>query len=108
MFDLKVIKDRYEAATEGPWESSGHDVFVGIFGKGYRIALGCDLPDSKFIAHARTDLPACIAEIERLQAIEQCTKCKHGYPETGATCPGHADGELSCAGFETREALEQE
>ena len=77
---LNQIKARYEAATEGPWTI------------GYNNPSGCPVvspnvvscntaviasvrglvtkPNTAFIAHARQDLPDCLAEIERLQKRE--------------------------------------
>jgi len=43
--DLDAIRARVDAATEGPWEAS-----------------------HEFAAHARTDIPALLAEVERLRA----------------------------------------
>ena len=61
----------------------------------------------------RTELAEKDKQIERLKAIEtklkileQCDKCKFTNPKGRATCPDHADGELPCAGFESK-ALEQ-
>lgn len=51
------------------------------------------------VRHGCIDL---IAEVERLRKVEQCTKCTHDYPHRNATCPGHADAEWPCAGFESR------
>ncbi len=129
---LEEISARCEAATEGLWEvvyAHGWALGVGVdMSKPGTILQAFEMigntlrkntPDTRaaqrkidqnaqFIAHARQDLPDCLAEIERLKKIEQCTKCKHTYPQTGATCPGHADAELPCAGFNARKALEAE
>ena len=35
-----------------------------------------------------------------LEKVNQCFKCKFGYRTSELTCPGHADAELPCAGFE--------
>ena len=53
--DLDAIRARVEAATQGPWE---HEPWA-------------------FIAHARTDIPALLAEVDRLtterdQAKQAC------------------------------------
>lgn len=83
--NLDEIEDRAAAATPGPWETrigrggprngdaavwtaepveeacvSGH---VRIADCGYRGL------DADFIAHARTDVPALLAEIDRLRAV---------------------------------------
>lgn len=69
---LAEIKKRAEAATEGPWYRQ--------FGYGINIVSESDYkvidedggvskyPDATFIEHARQDVPALLAEVERLQA----------------------------------------
>jgi len=92
MMDAKYfeeIKLREKAATLGPWEWSHdryHGGLSGITGKDNAEVLfpnHCnedddgaawfeDLPnesDASFIAHARTDIPALVAEVERLGPI---------------------------------------
>jgi hypothetical protein len=67
--DLDAIRARVDAATEGPWTA---DALAGDLDapSGYRVAevLAWSDPDAEFIAHARTDVPALLAEVERLQA----------------------------------------
>ena len=89
--DLAAIRARAEAATKGPWEvcafDSGHSKFemsVSVITEsaGDRI---CDMDglgrtwneidarddgmaDAEFIAHAREDIPALLAELDRLNA----------------------------------------
>lgn len=76
--ELKQIKARCEAASEGPWEICKEDG-VDIIGNNGEIILelsgkmlGCTVRpyNFKFIAHARTDIPALIAEVERLKKRE--------------------------------------
>ena len=81
--ELQVIKDRYEKAASGPWEFKDDNE-----GTEYRpfwvvsennadsgewlaeIHVGSEL-DAEFIAHARQDVPALIAEVEQLrEALE--------------------------------------
>ena len=70
--DLEPIKAREVAATEGPWIVAGHTredgerwvVFRG--GKGEDSSILQD-QDAEFIAHARQDIPALIAEVEALR-----------------------------------------
>lgn len=85
--NLSEIKARCDAATAGPWNVGGGTQSSFYNGKNavilqsgrYVIADRAVYPDSSdfndqvfsnmdFIAHARTDLPVCVAEIERLQA----------------------------------------
>jgi hypothetical protein len=96
--DLEAIKARAEAATEGPWQvdkppyalgaytGGGGDCTVTVSTKLKWSSKCGDEPeragvfkkllvswqskqDAEFIAHARTDIPALIAEIERLRAL---------------------------------------
>lgn len=76
---FNAIKARYEAASEGPWKICKEDG-VDIIGNDSEIilelsgkTLGCTVRpyNFKFIAHARTDLPACLEEIERLKKALQ-------------------------------------
>ncbi len=93
--ELNKIKARCEAATEGPWDDDGMysargaasnnyaldprlNVSVVMAQHGGDVALINNLfpekqqrANSSFIAHARKDLPDCIAEIERLRGAIQ-------------------------------------
>jgi hypothetical protein len=64
---ISEIQDRVDAATPGPWKN---------FDPGWRYVVDphndsiCDLPtgsefaDANFIAHARSDIPRLLAEVE--------------------------------------------
>ena len=66
---LNEIKERAEKATSGPWDMQD-DLFV-VEGDGLilgdMVAKATSEADAKFIAHAREDIPALVAEVERLQ-----------------------------------------
>lgn len=90
MIDLDAIKARAEAATTGPWtfengEYSGKNWMIGSLfcgaddvGDGWTVHITTDhvhasqlygggaSADAAFIAAARTDVPALVAEVERL------------------------------------------
>ena len=73
--DLDAIKARCEAATQGPWKVAEPGYRVARDdGTGFLVAStfmatdSRDLPDATFIAHARTDVPALVAEVDRLRA----------------------------------------
>ena len=82
--DLTAIKARTEAATEGPWKSWNPASGPSHLTLGGKVAwesrqsatpFGDDevIPhwaDATFIAAARTDVPALVAEVERLRGIE--------------------------------------
>lgn len=65
--ELQQIRERAEKATAGPWEYDGSDImappFLDIVDHVYETA------DADFIAHAREDIPALMAEVERLRTI---------------------------------------
>ncbi|EMN5132508.1 hypothetical protein RVV79_005679 [Burkholderia contaminans] len=74
---LNEIEARCKAATPGPWvsyvegrdhESGSNFIMTGPEGaRGEDIELsGATVEDQDFIAHARQDIPALLAEIRRL------------------------------------------
>lgn len=75
--DLGPIKTRLENITQGPWELVPviYDILGSTF-EGFEIgheihessAFSKDEDDARFIQHSRTDIPALIAEVERLRA----------------------------------------
>ena len=76
---IEEIKKRCDAARPGPWKSyvEGRDHDSGsnfiMIGEGASRSdddielLGETVEDQDFVAHAREDIPALIAEIERLK-----------------------------------------
>ena len=76
---LREIRERCEAATPRPWQAfykrKYNEYHVSVpagDGTGMSIAMfpdGCPTgePDAEFIAHSRTDVPALLAEVERLK-----------------------------------------
>jgi hypothetical protein len=74
--DLEPIKARAGKATEGPWRWLGRLVLAGERGvtvvSGWKPLEGwfdnCH-PNLEFIANSRTDIPALVAEVERLRAV---------------------------------------
>ena len=89
--DLEAIKARAKAATHAPakqvWISSGPIVGYYYEGCWFGIAAaesweGGDTDDAvaSFIAHARTDVPALVAEVERLRV----KNADLGQPATAA------------------------
>lgn len=63
---LAEIKAREQAATPGPWD----DKVTAVYKDGTAIRICGNFnrfeTDAFFIAHARTDIPALVAEVERL------------------------------------------
>jgi hypothetical protein len=80
--EIEAIKARYEAATPGEWEAYNrglkHDFDVRVFGDDdneiditgwYGKGMFGRFADADFVAHAHQDIPALVAEVERLQAL---------------------------------------
>ena len=66
---IALVKVRIGKASPGPWRH-GRAVGRTLYNGGDFLIGLLDLnDDANFIAHARTDLPEAIAEIERLQAL---------------------------------------
>lgn len=84
---LAEIKARERAATPGPWECETHHT---RWGDVHEVLVNkCNpstVSDCYFIAHARTDIPALVAEVERLNVIaEQRYQLYDGALNTIAT-----------------------
>lgn len=76
--DLEAVRARCDAATEGPWDSTDGtcvtaEAFYEDGGETIDLFLAKHaLPeDVAFVACARMDVPALVAEVERLRALEQ-------------------------------------
>lgn len=76
---LAAIKERAEKATPGPWfhgqnADGQHNVYAGggidITPAWCVHGLPMCPDDAAFIAYARTDVPALVAEVERLSHLE--------------------------------------
>lgn len=72
---LDAIQARADSATKGPWEQgTGYfqNVYVRVAGEGpcggLLITTCQESHDAIFIAHAREDVPALVAEVRRLRA----------------------------------------
>lgn len=84
--DLEAIKARCKVATPGPWYTSADDsnkipkVFYEDLHlrKRRALAYGLSNDDQEFIAHARTDVPALVAEVEILRAALAEAVCEIG------------------------------
>lgn len=86
MMDIEAINERVTRATPGPWWVQGpvkthdgayRDAFVA-FGTQGDLSDTFDLmerydvdTDYQFIAHARTDIPALLTEVVRIEAAAQ-------------------------------------
>ncbi len=70
--EIEAIRKRAEKATKGPWiiEESRYGGYYNAGNPKYDYSA-CISPenDIEFIAHARTDIPQLLAEIERLNAL---------------------------------------
>lgn len=77
--DLDAIQARADAATEGPWARSGHDIGHVVYDSqgpcelAGPVMLGrvigeAGYEDAEFIAHTRQDIPELIARIRELES----------------------------------------
>jgi hypothetical protein len=78
--ELREVETRCDRATKGPWKSFvegrdhlGGSNFIrtgGLDDASPDIELsGASVEDQDFIAHARQDIPALVAEVRRLRVI---------------------------------------
>ena len=65
--DLAAIEERCAKATEGPWRHYGGQSVYGPENTDIDIAEATLKADAACIAHARTDIPALLAEVRRLE-----------------------------------------
>jgi hypothetical protein len=76
--ELKAIEARAHAATPGPWEGFDGYVLVPSVGAVEFVtdnpSFGDSSNDTEFIASARTDVPALVAEVRRLQDVVQVAR----------------------------------
>lgn len=62
---LNAIKERAEKAIPGPWYHNRHNEITTP--NGARLSQTVTGIDAEFIAHVREDIPALVAEVERLK-----------------------------------------
>jgi len=89
MIDLNALKARLAGATAGPWYMQPNDLIGGWCvrtvdtppseGPG-EVASFIREEDAVFMAHARVDLPALVAEIEQLRAKIKALHALLGVP----------------------------
>lgn len=70
--DLAAIRERAESATPGPWVAipNVRPAVVSDDGDGYWTDVADafeEEADAEFVAHAREDVPALLAEVDRLR-----------------------------------------
>ena len=87
---LDAIEQRANAATEGPWfqdsdnpglvwgeQRSDGDGYWSLFASETGHDATAEPQDAEFIAHARGDVPALVAEVRRRMATEQRVRALH-------------------------------
>lgn len=84
--DLSAIRKRCDAASSAPWKWRDDGALMELASAegyglcGFDITGGAPPPpvtfDRDFIAHARTDIPALLEEVERLREF-----CRKAYSE---------------------------
>jgi hypothetical protein len=87
ILDLDAIEARSAAATDGPWWTDGvgaSRVYASGLDDWITVAGDLETPDAEFIAHARTDMPALVAEVWRLRgAIQQLADNQQSWIDAG-------------------------
>jgi hypothetical protein len=112
---LNAIKARVEAATPGPWHTSKYQVLaLNERGECVGAVTAYDADDElldgenyTFIAHARTDIPMLLAEVERLQkALDQECRLNGAGASREARLMAERD-EAKAEAARCREAMER-
>ena len=74
---LEEIRQRTEAATDGPWERFDTPDYAEIHVLGGKeagflpVALADEAYNADFIAHSREDVPYLLSEVDRLNALHK-------------------------------------
>ena len=100
---LASIRERAEAATEGPWlqgrEKVRYESAREVYTERDPSRTSRDVcradeadEDAEFIAHAREDVPALLAEVERLQRADALMLDSARSTPTGLDIQMHAGG----------------
>lgn len=73
---LDEIEARADAATEGPWKVDEYEALdvwspAGLVSSAAPVKTDERKPeaDAEFVAHARSDVPALVAEVRRLRSL---------------------------------------
>ncbi|WP_372352665.1 hypothetical protein [Streptomyces sp. KL116D] len=94
--DLDAIEARATAATPGPWCTDSWEIYKGAeyeagaewLGETCRAGeMDDSRADAEFVAHARTDVPALIAEVRRLRAADDRASSAYAYFESLRSSP---------------------
>lgn len=104
MSALEEIRDRAEAATEGPWWTPSRmepaEVFSGTgVGSDVCVATESTKADAEFIAHARTDVPRLLAALDAVTEVHTPFVWDFGFGPV-ASCMGCANQGASEAAAE--------
>lgn len=96
---LAEVAKRCEEATPGPWFVTdtdwpeGYHIQAVVGAPSGDLAQLTNIPDARFIAHARTDLPTLLTMLQRARALE-------GYAVHAMRCdawgPGPVSRQCSC------------
>lgn len=87
--DLEPIRLRADSAHVGKWATSAQELNESGFNLSPITCAGCgwdkphDAADVEFITHARTDVPALVAEVERLRAVVDRVEALAEYYRSG-------------------------
>lgn len=93
--NLEAIRKRLAAATPGPWEADGTEIYCALHnGVHYRKWIGETLrlddptavADADLIAHTPTDLADLLALVDELTAERDELRRKVPKPDLGSPC----------------------
>jgi hypothetical protein len=100
--ELQALRTRMEAAQAGPWTVTQVQRYIDANvpdGFGYEAAVEpiinepyLHLADAEFIAAARMDIPALLAEVDRLKTL--LVWCDEHMTETVPPLPGFSGPDL--------------
>ncbi len=103
--DLDAIRARADAATPGPWDCERPNQAYRIYELSSQSPQGLNetlaeisgfnaSADAEFITHARTDIPALLAEVDQLRKI--VSDVLHVLSWEPDPCPVHPDDVTVC------------
>lgn len=98
--ELDAIRERCEAAPQGPWSNIGDWAIIQGTDPNHGNLIGSvNKEGAEFIAHAREDIPALLAEIERISNTDDI-KGKIVVLVKDAYQQGYQDGQSGDPAFE--------
>jgi hypothetical protein len=104
--NLDAIEARANAATKGPWDLHRKGILAGVTdpdGDGYIAEPPLRWTDAEFIAAARQDVPALVAEVRRLSQRPSVEDVARVFAGLGDDEPWPSNWELGGSTTGTRD-----